>query len=95
MASKEFGTVWVFSGDNARFPSGVFVSRTLAEAWISRHHLTGLLTQYPVDVGVFDWAIQNAFFKPKRPEHESPKFIGGFTSANLEHVHFEDGVVVS
>jgi hypothetical protein len=87
--------VWVFNGENARFPSGVFASRASAEAWISLHHLTGLLTKYPVNIGVYDWAVENAFFTPKRSEHTSPKFIGGFTSASLEHVHFEAGFVVS
>jgi hypothetical protein len=94
MANEELGSVWVFNGDNARFPSGVFASRASAEAWISLHRLTGLLTKYPLGVGVYDWAIQNAFFKPKRSEHQSPKFIGGFSSANLEHLHFEEGVLV-
>jgi hypothetical protein len=87
--------VWVFNGDNARFPSGVFASRQSAEAWISRHRLTGVLTKYPVDMGVYDWAVQNAFFTPKRPDQHSPNFIGGFTSASLDHVHFEDGHVIT
>lgn len=95
MKSACLDSVWVFNGENARFPSGVFVSRALAEAWVSLHHLTGMLTRYPLNVGVYDWAVQNAFFTPKRPEQASPAFIGGFSSASLEHVHFEDGVVVA
>jgi hypothetical protein len=92
MSNEGLESVWVFNSDSARFPSGVFRSRPLAEAWILRHHLTGVLTQYPVDVGVYDWAVQEALFVPKRPEQESAKFIGAFTSAHQSHSHFEDGL---
>ena len=51
-------TVWVFVGEGARFPSGVFASVVEAEAWIGLHGLTGVLTEYPVGEGVYDVAVQ-------------------------------------
>lgn len=83
--------VWIFQGSGASFPSGVFVDEAQARAWIRAQQLTGLLTKYPLGQGVFDWAVQQGYFTPKKPEHHSAKFIGRFTSAAMEHYHFEDG----
>jgi hypothetical protein len=84
--------VWVFNGIN-HFPSGIFSSREKAEQWIAKHQLSGCLTKYPMDIGIYEWAIANGAFKPKRPEHSQPKFIGRFSSASLEHYHYEDGQI--
>lgn len=84
-------SVWVFNGANAAFPSGVFTTQNEARAWIRANRLTGTLTQYPLGVGVYDWAIQHGFFKAKRTEQASPGFIQAFTSSRQEHEHFEDG----
>ena len=45
-------SVWVFSGVQSPFPSGVFSSKESGEAWISKNGLTGTLTEYPVDIGM-------------------------------------------
>jgi len=87
--------VWVFTGAGARFPAGVFSCQETAEAWIQKHALTGVLTAYPLDVGAYDWATGNGLFVPKRQEHFLSAFVGSFTSAQMEHVHFEDGHRVS
>ncbi len=92
MTGNEHRTVWLFNGSKAQFASGVFVSRASADAWVLLHRLTGVLTEYPVDIGVYEWAVQNEFFTPKRPDQQSSRFIGSFTSASMRHVHFEDGV---
>ena len=84
-------TVWVFTGARSQFPSGVFTTLELAELWIRRHSLTGTLTQYPVDQGAYDWAIEEGFFIASKPEHHSAEFIGRFSAANQEHYHYEDG----
>jgi hypothetical protein len=84
-------TVWVFNG-GGNFPSAVFSTRARAESWIAEHRLTGCLTKYPVDVGVYEWAIACGAFKPNRPDHSEPRFIGRFSSASLEHYHYTDGV---
>ena len=83
--------VWVFCGPSAQFPSGVFSSKENAEEWIAKHSLTGTLTVYPIDTGVYDWAIQKGFFNPKEDKHRTPKFIQQFSSASQEHYHYEDG----
>lgn len=88
-------SVWVFNGEGSRFPSGIFALRDSAEIWIRQHQLTGILTEYPLDIGVYEWAIQNGVFRPKRPDQQSSKFVGGFTSAHMAHVHFEAGVAVA
>lgn len=48
-------SVWIFMGDRAHWPSGVFSSREAAVQWITERHLTGMITEYPVDVGVYDY----------------------------------------
>jgi hypothetical protein len=83
--------VWVFCGEGDIIPSGVFTDEKLAEEWIAKHSLTGMLTEYPLDIGLYEWAISKGYFKPKYPSHETPKFIGGFSSAYLTHSHFENG----
>jgi hypothetical protein len=84
-------TVWVFVSSDRGLPSGVFSDRGLAEAWIRKYALSGVLTEYPVDIGIYDWVIANGFWKPTMSSHETPRFIGRFTSAHLSHQHFENG----
>jgi hypothetical protein len=84
-------TVWIFNGYKSQFPAGVFESVDQAEIFIKRHSLSGILTEYPLGVGVFDWAIENGFFAPKTVEKSLPKFVGQFTSGAQEHFHYENG----
>lgn len=89
------GAVWVFSGVSQgrfTFPGGVFTDRGMAEEWIERHKLSGTLTRYPLNTGVYDWAIARGAFAPKRPHHISAEFIGTFSSASQEHYHYEQGI---
>jgi hypothetical protein len=44
-----------------------------------------------VDTGVYKWAISKGFFRPSKPHQTTPEFIGRFTSASMEHHHYEDG----
>lgn len=83
--------VWLFNGEGAHFASGVFSELSLAEDWISKHSLTGILTEYPVDEGVFDWAIEHNLFKPKPDKRLDAVFIGRFTSGAQEHFHYVAG----
>jgi hypothetical protein len=91
--------VWVFCGDGdwpkSSFPSGVFSDFQLAREWIEQHRLSGCLTKYPLDTGVYDWCIHHSFFKPKNDLQRSSEFIGRFSSAALTHHHFELGVMVA
>jgi len=83
--------VWIFHGINAQFASGVFSSKQKAEKWILDNKLSGILTWYPVDTGVYDWALLNGFFEIKKIEQESPSFIQKFTSGSQMHFHYENG----
>ncbi len=84
--------IWVFHGAGARFAGGVFGNREAGLSWAAKHALTGVLTCYPLNEGAYDWALRSGAFAPKRPEHREAHFIGGFTSASMDHVHVEDGI---
>lgn len=83
--------VWVFNGDNSVFPGGVFSTKEVAEAWIKKYELSGVLTKYPIDEGVYDWALANDKFEIKKPEQTQATFIQAFSSASQEHYHYENG----
>lgn len=86
---------WVFNGSGGRFPGGIFSSRELAESWIAKHGLSGVLTRYPLDIGAFDWAVSKNLFRPIREDQTGLNFIGSFSSASFEHYHYEDGVCLN
>lgn len=83
--------VWIFNGHKNHFPSGVFRSREEAEAWIRRHKLDGTLTEYPVGVAVYEWAVESGVFTPKDDKHRSAEFIANFSTAAQKHHHYEAG----
>lgn len=83
--------VWIFTGVNGRFPSAVFYSFDDAKKWIFDNKLSGMLTEYPVGISVYEWAINNGNFKIKSERDESPEFIQKFSSAGQNHFHFERG----
>ncbi|MET0463519.1 MAG: hypothetical protein ABW007_10205 [Chitinophagaceae bacterium] len=83
--------VWIFNGSKGRFPSGVFTKRELAEKWIELHQLSGTLTSYPVDTGIYEWAIERSFFTISNEKQKLPEFIESFSSGSLEHYHYENG----
>ncbi len=84
-------SVWVFNGSNSKFPSGIFTEKEIAETWIKKYRLSGILTRYPLDEGVYDWAISNGSFSIKKGEETTPEFIQKFSSASQEHYHYENG----
>lgn len=83
--------VWVFTAPKAGFPSAVFSDRDRAEEWIMKHSLEGTLTAYPLDIGVFEWAVERGFFQPKPEKVIDSTFVGRFSSASQEHYHYEHG----
>lgn len=87
--SQDF--VWVLTGHRANFPSGVFSTRDAAERVIRANKLTGTLTRYPLDRLSYEWAITEGYFKPKRPDQQTPEFMSKFASGE-EHYHYLDGV---
>lgn len=88
---RESSTIWVFCGEGGRFPSGLFTKLDIAKSWIRKNKLTGVLTKYPLDQGVLDWAVSNGYFKPKKTHEFGSAFIQQFSSASQEHYHFENG----
>jgi hypothetical protein len=84
-------TVWVFNGTGGTFPSGVFLSRELANAWIARHQLSGTLSGYPLNTPVYEWVIARGHWRPEYPSQKTPEFCQRFSSAYLEHYHYENG----
>jgi hypothetical protein len=81
-------SIWVFHGEG-RFAGGAFTSRELAEAWIARHSLSGVLTLYPLDTGVYEWAVARGTYDGEK--EVSPRLVGSFSSAYQEHYHYVDG----
>lgn len=90
--SKESNTkqVWVFNGSQNPFPSAVFTERHLAEEWITNNHLSGTLTSYPLNISIYDWAIEEGYFTPKKQKERSANFIANFSSASQLHYHFDN-----
>lgn len=89
--SSTMNIVWIFNGPKSAFPSGAFTQRETAELWIQQHGLSGVLTAYPLNVGVFDWAVNLGHFSPKRGDQRNAEFIQRFSSATQEHYHYEHG----
>jgi hypothetical protein len=92
MIEAEQVWVWVFNDPRGNLPGGIFTDLDRAERWIEEHRLSGTLTSYPLDTGVYDWAIATGYFHPDKPHQATPNFIGRFTSASMEHHHYEDGL---
>jgi hypothetical protein len=83
--------LWIFHGAGGGFSSALFSDRLKAEEWIRKYSLTGTLTKMPVDISVYDWAIENGKFKPKRDSQKTGEFIQHFTCGALEHYHYAEG----
>lgn len=83
--------IWIFVANDARFPSGVFIEFSDAESWILLHELSGVLTEYPINVGCYDWAVSNGYFVPRRGKVVDADFIGSFVSVRQRHFHYEFG----
>lgn len=83
--------LWVFNAEESSYPGGVFWDLATAERWIEANSLSGLLTAYPANQGVYDWAVERGFFEPTKPFQKTSKFIGRFSSAHLQHFHYESG----
>lgn len=82
--------VWIFHGVGGKFASAVFGDENRARQWIESNNLQGVLTKYPINIGVYEWAVANKFFEPKNEGEKTPEFIQRFTSASQDHIHFEN-----
>ena len=73
------------------FPCGVFDSKEAAEKAIEKYGLTGTLTQYPINMLVYDWAFENGYLNRNKSE-ETPEFVGKYTTAYQDHYHYDGQV---
>lgn len=88
---EQITSVWVFHGETGRFSSGVFLTLDAGKVWVKKNSLSGMLTEYPINTGAYDWAVAQRFFKPENDTQRSPEFIQAFSSAYQNHFHFEHG----
>ena len=88
---KKMNMVYTFQGNQANFTSAIFSHYEFALEWIKKHKLSGILTEYPLDYPIYEWAIDNGYFKPKNDHHTNSSFIGHFTSVRQKHWHFVNG----
>lgn len=85
--------IYVFMGKGANFPAGAFNNKENAIEWIKKYALSGVLSEYPIDVGLYDWAIEKGYFDVKKDYQKESKFVEKFTCASINHFHFEDGKI--
>ena len=46
---------------------------------------------YPLDLSVYDWAVAEGYFSPKRADQGTDSFKLNFSSASQPHFHFVGG----
>jgi hypothetical protein len=92
MAVKsDFQYIWIFMGKGSWSPTAVFNTFDEADAWISGLKLTGYLSEYPIGISVYNWALAMGLHKPKFESQKSAAHIEKFGSSFLTHYHYENG----
>src|SRR6266849_10802351 len=92
------GTLWVFTTSaeaqvpDMFLPVAVFDTLQRGTQWAADKAASGTLTEYPINVSAYDWAIANGYFKPRRADQRAAHFIETFSDASQAHCHFEKGV---
>ncbi|MBY0261362.1 MAG: hypothetical protein K2Q20_03415 [Phycisphaerales bacterium] len=88
--------VFVFHGAGSRFANAVFSSKVSAEAWITLHGLTGLLTEYEVDSPAFDRRMKDGTLpRNMRESLVSGEATGAFAQCYADgarHSHYFHGL---
>src|SRR5262249_29151830 len=82
--------VGIFHGESRTVSSGFFTDQAAGVAWIARHELTGVLTEYEVGNGSYDFAVEQGRFRNTKPHHGTPEHVGSF-SPGLDHIHVTGG----
>jgi hypothetical protein len=85
--------LFVFVGEGSRFPAAVFSDYEQANQWIVQYELSGSLNKYPLNISLYDWAIKKEFFQPSKDYQMESNFIQKFTTASIDHWHFENGEI--
>ena len=81
---------WVLLLHRDRETRAVFSTLGRATAAVPREHASGLLTEFPIDVGAWNFAVAIGGFRVKKPHQREADFIADFTSP-LDHLHLEEG----
>ena len=92
----EASTVLVFIGSDvkgrsSRHPSAVFSCLETGERRIGKYKLTGLLTEYVLDVPAFERSLELGLV----PEHQLSGDFRQVWAGGEVHYHAEDGVLMS
>ena len=88
---SQYNYLWLFQGDGSDCANGIFTTKDLAEKYIKEYSLSGMLMKLPLNVSVYQWAIDMGYFNPTKDYMKSSQFIQQFNSAYLEHYHYQDG----
>lgn len=94
MKPEEIDGVWVFIGMGSQFPAAVFRSLEIAKQWIAKYKLTGCLTKYPFDVGIYDLGNRTELVASQRPVPADADvhwqlLISIFTAPSFRRRHLE------
>jgi len=89
---SDFDYIWIFSGQGSWSPTAVFETYEEADRWIRENKLIGYLSEYPIGISVYDWAIELGFHKPKYANQMSAEHIQTFGSAFLRHHHYVESI---
>lgn len=83
-------SIWVFQEGWGILPRAVFRSREEGDRWVVENDLRGVLTEYPLGTGVYDWLLESGSLNIKRDEQKMPGYIARFSSAYQDHYHYDD-----
>jgi hypothetical protein len=83
--------VWVFMGESRPLPSGVFEELETANEWIDGHGLNGILIEYPVGWGAYDWAVEHGGIEPVAEEERTPTYLQQFTDTTGRRFECDNG----
>ncbi|RYU93032.1 DUF7710 domain-containing protein [Emticicia agri] len=87
-----FEYVFVFVGEESKLPSAIYLDIDNIKDWIISNSLSGSLHKLPINISVYDWSIMQGYFEPKKDYQKESRFIQRFTSASVEHWHYENGI---
>lgn len=74
----DFKFIWMIPNSDNLNIIGCFTDKVAAEKYIYDHQLKCILTQYPLDISVYDWVIENGFWKPKSDLQKNWKIYWSF-----------------
>ncbi len=84
-------TVWLFTSasndvvPDAHIPQAAFRTLAAGDRWVRTLKPSGMLTEYPMNIGVFEWATARGVFKPRRDDQRATPFIETFSDASQAH----------